>query len=73
MTANKHTSESIFVADENGLPVIIGRCPSCKRGTRSLILVDFVPKAKANASSVYLRCLCCSSIHHRQIKDITEE
>lgn len=69
---SKPISDNIFVADEAGLPVIIGECPTCRRGIRSLVLVDFVPKARTAASSVYLRCVCCNSIHHKQIQDITE-
>lgn len=67
-------SNTIIVVADGSLPVVIGDCPSCGAGDRSLILIDYVPNLKNDIdSSVYLKCICCNTIHQRKVKDLVEE
>ena len=59
---------------EGNLPVVIGDCPSCGNGDRSLILIDYVPNLKSDIDSIiYLKCLNCTDIIQRKIKDVAAE
>jgi hypothetical protein len=66
-------SNSIQIVGDGSVPVVIGDCPSCGSGDRSMILIDYVPNmGNPENSMVYLRCMCCSSIHQRKIKEVAE-
>jgi len=67
-------SNTITVASDGNLPVVIGDCPSCGSGDRSMILIDYVPNLKNSIdSTVYLKCICCNTIHQRKVKDLVME
>jgi len=39
-----------------------------------MILIDYVPNLKNDIdSTVYLKCICCNTIHQRKVKDLVEE
>ena len=66
-------SKLIKIVQDGSLPVVLGDCPSCKSGPRSMILIDFVPNlGKPDNSTVYLKCISCDSIHQRKIKEVAE-
>lgn len=65
---------SVSSAIDRGVPVLVGDCPSCRRGERSLIIVDFVPNyLREIDSTVYIRCVCCSELYQTRVKYIAEE
>jgi hypothetical protein len=67
------SSKPISIVQDGSLPVVLGDCPNCKLGPRSLILIDFVPNlGKPDNSTVYLKCISCNSIHQRKIKEVAE-
>ena len=67
-------SNAIYVVDDRGIPSVVGNCPTCGMGDRTLVLIDFIPsKTHYELSKLYLRCICCSTIHQKQIKEIAED
>lgn len=67
-------SNNIYIVDDRGIPSVVGNCPSCKKGDRSMILIDFVPnRSRYEFSTVYLRCICCNTVHQKQIREVTED
>jgi hypothetical protein len=68
-------SDSIKVGSELGsnLPVVVGKCPSCGTGDRSMVLIDFVPNGvNPEHSTIYFKCLCCMNITQRKICDVAK-
>lgn len=66
------TNKDITIAVDNNVPIIFGECPKCKRGKRSMILLDYVPhKTDNKESSIYIKCVCCRSIYQTKVKDVT--
>lgn len=69
----KHLSNT-FAVQEMGLPILLGECPNCRRGDRSLIIVDFVPNKKHNTeSTLYVECIACSSLYQSKVKHVAQE
>ena len=69
-------SNDILIANEGGstLPIVIGSCPSCGCGDRSLILIDFVPNpVNVESSTIYLKCIKCFSITQKRVCDVAEQ
>ena len=69
-------SKEIKVGTEGGsnLPVVVGNCPSCESGPRSLILLDFVPNLRSpEHGNLYFKCLKCFTIVHKRVCEVTEE
>ena len=69
-------NKDIVIANENGssLPVVLGNCPSCGSGHRSLILTDFIQNAyNPERSSVFFTCLKCFNVIKRRVCDVAEE
>ena len=67
-------SDNISVVTDKGVPSIIGECPMCQRGTRSLIIADFVPnRLSPIESTVYIKCIACLSLYQTKTKDIAKE
>lgn len=67
------SNKVIKVAADGNVPAVIGDCPSCGAGDRTMILIDYVRNLKSDIdSTVYLKCLCCSTIHQRKVKDLAE-
>lgn len=73
MQSNK---EGIKVCAEAGsnIPVVIGNCPKCGSGDRSLILTNFALNGRnPQASMVYLKCIACLSVIEKKIIDVAED
>jgi len=69
-------NDDIKVCSEVGsnVPAVVGNCPSCGLGDRSLIIIDFVRNTQLpEHSTVYLKCMGCSTITQKKIIDIAEE
>lgn len=69
------SNSNIFIcAEMDGLPVIVGKCPKCNNGDRSLILTDYIPNPFAPENgAVFLQCIGCSSMFKKRIYEVTEE
>ena len=73
MQSNK---EGIKVCAEAGsnIPVVIGNCPKCGSGDRSLILTNFALNGRnPQASMVYFKCIACLSVIEKKIIDVAED
>ena len=69
------SENAIKIATEGGssLPVVVGNCPSCGAGDRSMVLIDFVPNGhRPEHSTVYFKCLCCLSLTQKKVCDVAE-
>lgn len=70
----KKQPHEIFIGAEDGgrIPVVIGKCPGCGVGERSLIIIDFIsnPKQSVTHNVVYLKCLCCDQVFQKKIIDV---
>jgi len=69
------SNKDIVIATEGGssLPVVLGKCPSCGAGDRSMVLIDFVPNgAQPEYSTIYFKCISCMSITQKRVCDVSE-
>jgi hypothetical protein len=63
----------VYAVSERGLPIIEGECPCCRRGKRSLVIVDFVPNRSNNVeSTLYIRCIACSELYQSKVKSVAD-
>ena len=70
MNLNNH---DVILAVENNVPVVVGKCPKCERGDRSMILLDYVHnKRDTTASMLYIQCMCCSSIYQTKVTHVAK-
>ena len=70
------SDDQIRVCNEGGsnLPVVIGNCPRCGSGNRSLILTNFALNGRnPQASMIYFKCIACLSTIERRIIDVAED
>lgn len=66
-------SKSIRVVNDMGVMSVVGECPSCQRGDRSLVIIDFVPNYFSSISStVYMKCLTCDTTYESQVSALAE-
>lgn len=57
---------------DGNLPIIVGDCPSCGVGDRSLILIDYVHNpVNEDRSTVYVKCVSCSNVFQTNIKEVS--
>jgi hypothetical protein len=69
-------SKDIKICAEVGsnVPVVIGDCPHCGSGNRSLILTNFAMNGRnPQASMIYFKCIKCMSVIERNIMQVAEE
>lgn len=69
-------NKDIVIGTEGGsnLPVVVGNCPSCGSGPRSLVLLDFVPNLRnPEFGALYFKCVSCFSITQKKVSEVTEE
>jgi hypothetical protein len=66
-------SKPIRVVNDMGVMSVVGECPSCCRGDRSLVIVDFVPNYFSSISStVFMKCLTCDTTYESQVSTLAE-
>lgn len=66
-------SKNIRVVTDMGVMSVIGECPSCHRGERSLVIIDFVPNYFSSISStVYMKCIACDTTYESQVSALAE-
>jgi len=66
-------SNGIRVINDMGVMSVVGQCPSCHRGERSLIIVDFLPSPFSSISStVYMKCIVCDTTYESQVSALAE-
>ena len=57
---------------DGSLPVVIGDCPRCGVGDRSLILIDYVHNPlHEDRSTVYIKCVACTQVFQTNITEVT--
>jgi hypothetical protein len=69
-------SDDIKVCAEPGsnVPVVIGSCPKCGSGNRSLVLTNFAMNGRnPQASMVYFKCIVCLSTIEKNILEVSED
>ena len=72
----QRSDEQIKVCGEVGsnIPVVIGNCPNCGSGNRSLVLTNFALNGRnPQASMVYFKCIVCLSTIEKNIIEVSEE
>jgi hypothetical protein len=58
----------------SNLPIVVGDCPHCGLGDRSLILIDFVPNGhQPEHSTIYFRCIGCSTITQKKVIEVAKD
>jgi hypothetical protein len=64
--------KDVAVVIENNVPVVFGECSTCNSGSRSLVIIDFVPsKIRSVNGTVYIKCICCNSVYQTKVKDVS--
>jgi len=69
-------SKKIRVCSEAGssVPVVVGECPACHLGDRSLILLGYLPSFMGPAhNELFFQCVCCNEITVRRVYEVAEE
>jgi hypothetical protein len=72
----QRSDEQIRVCAEIGsnVPVVIGNCPKCGSGNRSLVLTNFALNGRnPQASMVYFKCIACLGTIEKLIIDVAED
>ena len=70
------SDDRIKVCNEGGsnLPIVVGNCPKCGSGNRSLVLTNFALNGlNPEASTVYFKCIACLSLIEKKIIDVAED
>ena len=70
------SDDKIRIYSEQGsnLPVVVGNCPKCNSGNRSLVLTNFAFNGiNPQASVIYFRCIACMSIVEKKLIDVAED
>jgi len=70
------SDDNIKVCAEHGsnVPVVLGNCPKCGSGNRSLVITNFALNGRnPRASMVYFKCIACMSVIEKKIIDVAEE
>lgn len=63
------TGGQVQIFLDGNIPVVIGECPKCHNGDRSLILVDFVSNpVHPNKSTIYVKCMQCTGVYQTNIE-----
>jgi len=58
----------------SNVPVVVGNCPKCGSGNRSLVLTNFALNGKnPRASMVYFKCICCMGVVEKNIIEVAAE
>ena len=56
-----------------GVMSVVGECPSCHTGDRSLIIIDFVHNFFSRTSStVYMKCIVCETTYETTVSSLAE-
>lgn len=66
MKQNVNT-KNIHVKSDEGVPVIIGCCPECDNGDRSLIILNFRQMSEHRGSLV-MQCITCDSKYKTDVR-----
>lgn len=69
-------SDQIRICAEAGsnVPVVVGNCPHCGLGNRSLILMNFAMNGiNPQYSKIYFTCVGCSKLTEKNFIDIVED
>jgi hypothetical protein len=69
-------SKKIRVCTEAGstIPVIVGDCPACNIGDRTLILLGYLPSFMGPAhNELFFKCVCCQEMTVRRVFEVAEE
>lgn len=69
-------SDQIKICAERGsnIPVVIGNCPNCGSGNRSLVLTNFALNGRnPQASMIYFKCIACMGVIEKKIIDVAED
>jgi hypothetical protein len=70
------SDEHIRVCAEVGssVPVVIGNCPKCGSGNRSLVLTNFALNGRnPQASMIYFKCIACLSVIEKLLIEVAED
>ena len=63
----------IRVVNDMGVMSVVGECPSCQTGNRTLIITDFVQNFFSSTSStVYMKCIVCETTYETTVSSLTE-
>ena len=72
----QRSDERIRVCAEVGsnVPVVLGYCPRCGSGNRSLVLTNFAMNGiNPSASMIYFKCIACMSVIEKLLIDVAED
>ena len=69
----RKSNKPIRVVNDMGVMSVVGECPSCQTGDRSLIITDFVQNFfSSTQSTVYMRCLACDTTYETTVSSLAE-
>jgi len=66
-------TKPIRVVNDMGVMSVVGECPSCQTGERSLIITDFIQNFfSSTQSTVYMRCIACDTTYETTVSSLAE-
>lgn len=66
-----NNEKNVYIAVDRNVPVIVGNCPTCNTGSRSLILIDYNKKSKYNNDLLHIKCACCFNSFKTTLDTVT--
>jgi hypothetical protein len=53
------TDKDVYIAVDMSVPVVIGNCPTCNCGSRSLILINYSKRINYLNGVLHIKCVNC--------------
>lgn len=61
----------VYIAVDRSVPVIIGNCPTCNCGSRSLIIMNYTKKTSYLNDVIHIKCTGCLDSFKTSIEYVT--
>ena len=74
MQSQSDNKIKICAEEGSSLPVVVGNCPICGSGNRSLVLTNFALNGRnPKASMIYFKCIACFNTIEKRIIEVAED
>lgn len=63
--------KDVYIAVDRSVPVVIGNCPTCNCGSRSLILTNYSKRMNYLNDVLQIKCVNCSNTFKTTIEYVS--
>ena len=69
----RRSDKPIRVINDMGVMSVVGECPSCQIGTRSLIITDFIQNFYTSTKGIVcMKCIVCETAYETTVSSLSE-